>query len=183
MSWNLSIDDGTGTHQLSLGQAMKQGYNFLVDGHNLIFQVAFAATGVVSYKVCERRISKEEPPSPCLASTVSLLIWGMRFQARARADVELMHCWAVLVCAKLSGFAEQSLNCLAQGYGGGTGSGSLQKQNSGQSVLGTSEWQSHDQQLFLGRVMWEQTAVADLNLVQSVGLWGCCCDGPELSTV
>ncbi|NXU04086.1 ZP2 protein, partial [Buphagus erythrorhynchus] len=50
MSWNLSVDDGTRIHQLSFGQAMKQGYNFLVDGHNLIFQVAFAATGVVSYK-------------------------------------------------------------------------------------------------------------------------------------
>uniref|UniRef100_A0A8U7PB87 Zona pellucida glycoprotein 2 n=1 Tax=Corvus moneduloides TaxID=1196302 RepID=A0A8U7PB87_CORMO len=50
MSWNLSVDDGTRIHQLSLGQAMQQGYNFLVDGHNLIFQVAFAATGVVSYK-------------------------------------------------------------------------------------------------------------------------------------
>lgn len=101
MSWNLSIDDGTRTHQLSLGQAMKQGYNFLVDGHNLIFQVAFAATGVVSYKVCERRISKEEPPSPCLASTVSLLIWGVRFQARARADALLGCagvCKAVWLC-------------------------------------------------------------------------------------
>ncbi|NWW19652.1 ZP2 protein, partial [Falcunculus frontatus] len=50
MSWNLSVDDGTRIHQLSLGQAVQQGYNFLVDGHNLIFQVAFAATGVVSYK-------------------------------------------------------------------------------------------------------------------------------------
>ncbi|NXU62295.1 ZP2 protein, partial [Horornis vulcanius] len=50
MSWNLSVNDGTRIHQLSLGQAMQQGYNFLVDGHNLIFQVAFAATGVVSYK-------------------------------------------------------------------------------------------------------------------------------------
>ncbi|NXK92436.1 ZP2 protein, partial [Formicarius rufipectus] len=50
MSWTLSVDDGTTTHQLSLGQAMQQGYNFLVDGHSLIFQVAFTATGVVSYK-------------------------------------------------------------------------------------------------------------------------------------
>ncbi|OWK61957.1 Zona pellucida sperm-binding protein 2, partial [Lonchura striata] len=50
MSWNLSVDDGTRIHQLSLGQATQQGYNFLVDGNNLIFQVAFAATGVVSYK-------------------------------------------------------------------------------------------------------------------------------------
>lgn len=73
MSWNLSVDDGTRTHQLSLGQAMQQGYNFLVDGHNLVFQVAFAATGVVSYKVCEWRISAEELPSPCLASIVSPL--------------------------------------------------------------------------------------------------------------
>ncbi|XP_040431207.1 zona pellucida sperm-binding protein 2 [Cygnus olor] len=50
MTWTLSIDDGTRVHQLSLGQAMQQGYNFLADGHNLIFQVAFTATGVVSYK-------------------------------------------------------------------------------------------------------------------------------------
>ncbi|NXY25908.1 ZP2 protein, partial [Atrichornis clamosus] len=54
MSWALSVDDGTRIHQLSLGQAMQQGYNFLVDGHNLIFQVAFTATGVVSYKHNEK---------------------------------------------------------------------------------------------------------------------------------
>ncbi|NXC36589.1 ZP2 protein, partial [Campylorhamphus procurvoides] len=50
MSWTLSVDDGTTVHQLSLGQAMQQGYNFLVDGHSLILQVAFTAVGVVSYK-------------------------------------------------------------------------------------------------------------------------------------
>ncbi|XP_062444220.1 zona pellucida sperm-binding protein 2 [Rhea pennata] len=50
MTWTLSIDDGTKIHQLSLGQAMQQGYSFLADGHNLVFQVAFSATGVVSYK-------------------------------------------------------------------------------------------------------------------------------------
>uniref|UniRef100_A0A8B9MN27 Zona pellucida glycoprotein 2 n=1 Tax=Accipiter nisus TaxID=211598 RepID=A0A8B9MN27_9AVES len=50
MTWTLSVDDGTRIHQLSLGQAMQQGYNFLADGHNLILQVAFTATGVVSYK-------------------------------------------------------------------------------------------------------------------------------------
>uniref|UniRef100_A0A8C6JZQ3 Uncharacterized protein n=1 Tax=Melopsittacus undulatus TaxID=13146 RepID=A0A8C6JZQ3_MELUD len=50
LNWTLSIDDGTTIHQLSLGQAMQQGYSFLTDGHNLIFQVAFTATGVVSYK-------------------------------------------------------------------------------------------------------------------------------------
>jgi len=54
MTWTLSVDDGTKIHQLSLGQAMQQGYNFLADGNNLIFQVAFTATGVVSYKVGER---------------------------------------------------------------------------------------------------------------------------------
>ncbi|XP_057891799.1 zona pellucida sperm-binding protein 2 [Melospiza georgiana] len=54
MPWNLSVDDGTRIHQLSLGQAMQQGYNFLVDGHNLVFQVAFAATGVVSYKLNDK---------------------------------------------------------------------------------------------------------------------------------
>ncbi|KFP70023.1 Zona pellucida sperm-binding protein 2, partial [Acanthisitta chloris] len=50
MTWTLSIDDGTRIHELSLGQAMQKGYNFLVDGHDLIFQVAFTATGVFSYK-------------------------------------------------------------------------------------------------------------------------------------
>ncbi|KAM9222649.1 zona pellucida sperm-binding protein 2 [Leptosomus discolor] len=50
MTWTLVVDDGTRIHQLSLGQAVQQGYSFLADGHNLIFQVAFAATGVVSYK-------------------------------------------------------------------------------------------------------------------------------------
>ncbi|KFO87146.1 Zona pellucida sperm-binding protein 2, partial [Buceros rhinoceros silvestris] len=50
MSWTLSVDDGMRTHQLSLGQALQQGYNLLAEGSNLIFQVAFTATGVVSYK-------------------------------------------------------------------------------------------------------------------------------------
>ncbi|KAM6054910.1 zona pellucida sperm-binding protein 2 [Chlamydotis macqueenii] len=50
LSWTLSVDDGTRIHQLSPEQALQQGYNFLVDGHNLIFQAAFTATGVVSYK-------------------------------------------------------------------------------------------------------------------------------------
>ncbi|NWS37679.1 ZP2 protein, partial [Probosciger aterrimus] len=50
VNWTLSIDDGSTIHQLSLGQATQQGYNFLTDGRNLILQVAFTATGVVSYK-------------------------------------------------------------------------------------------------------------------------------------
>ncbi|NXN95543.1 ZP2 protein, partial [Rhinopomastus cyanomelas] len=50
MTWTLSIDDGTGTHQLTFGQATQQGYSLLVDSSNLILQVAFTATGVVSYK-------------------------------------------------------------------------------------------------------------------------------------
>uniref|UniRef100_A0A8C0IJX2 Zona pellucida sperm-binding protein 2 n=1 Tax=Chelonoidis abingdonii TaxID=106734 RepID=A0A8C0IJX2_CHEAB len=50
MAWILSIDDGTRTHRLSLQQAMQQGYTFLADSNNLIFQVSFGATGVTSYK-------------------------------------------------------------------------------------------------------------------------------------
>ncbi|CAM2099719.1 unnamed protein product [Caretta caretta] len=50
MAWILSIDDGTRTHRLSLRQAMQQGYTFLADSNNLIFQVSFGATGVTSYK-------------------------------------------------------------------------------------------------------------------------------------
>lgn len=30
---------------------MQQGYTFLADSNNLIFQVSFGATGVTSYKV------------------------------------------------------------------------------------------------------------------------------------
>lgn len=60
MTWALSVDDGTRIHQLSLGHAMQQGYNFLADGHNLILQVAFTATGVVSYKVGEQIVGTEE---------------------------------------------------------------------------------------------------------------------------
>uniref|UniRef100_A0A8C3PA37 Zona pellucida sperm-binding protein 2 n=1 Tax=Chrysemys picta bellii TaxID=8478 RepID=A0A8C3PA37_CHRPI len=50
MAWILSIDDGRRTHRLSLWQAMQQGYTFLADSNNLIFQVSFGATGVTSYK-------------------------------------------------------------------------------------------------------------------------------------
>ncbi|XP_019363259.1 PREDICTED: zona pellucida sperm-binding protein 2 [Gavialis gangeticus] len=50
VAWTLSIDEGTRTHRLSLGQAMQQGYTFITDGHDLIFQVSFGATGVLSYK-------------------------------------------------------------------------------------------------------------------------------------
>lgn len=52
-----------------------------------------------------------------------------------------------------------------------------------QPVLGTSDWQSHDQLLFLERVRWEEAAAANLNLVQYVALWGWSCNGSELSTV
>ncbi|NXR06815.1 ZP2 protein, partial [Semnornis frantzii] len=54
MPWTLSVDDGTRAHQLSLGQAMQQGYDLIADGRNLIFRVAFTATGVVSYKHDEK---------------------------------------------------------------------------------------------------------------------------------
>lgn len=60
MTWTLSVDDGVRTHQLSLGQALQQGYNLIADGSNLIFQVAFTATGVVSYKVGEQGGGTEE---------------------------------------------------------------------------------------------------------------------------
>ncbi|OXB72744.1 UNVERIFIED_CONTAM: hypothetical protein H355_009925 [Colinus virginianus] len=50
MTGTLTIDDEIGVHQLSLREAMQQGYSFLADGHHLVFQVAFTATGVVSYK-------------------------------------------------------------------------------------------------------------------------------------
>ena len=51
LTGTLTIDDGIKVHQLSLGEAMQHGYSFLADGHHLVFQAAFTATGVVSYKV------------------------------------------------------------------------------------------------------------------------------------
>uniref|UniRef100_A0A8C3LCG0 Zona pellucida glycoprotein 2 n=1 Tax=Chrysolophus pictus TaxID=9089 RepID=A0A8C3LCG0_CHRPC len=50
LTGTLLIDDGIRVHQLSLGEAMQQGYRFLADGRHLVFQAAFTATGVVSYK-------------------------------------------------------------------------------------------------------------------------------------
>ncbi|XP_074867208.1 zona pellucida sperm-binding protein 2-like [Carettochelys insculpta] len=49
MTWIISIDDGTRMHRLTLQQAMQQGYTFLADSDNLIFQASFGATGVTSY--------------------------------------------------------------------------------------------------------------------------------------
>ncbi|XP_072205058.1 zona pellucida sperm-binding protein 2 [Excalfactoria chinensis] len=46
----LTIDDGIRVHQLSPGEAMQHGYSFRADGHQLVLQAAFTATGVVSYK-------------------------------------------------------------------------------------------------------------------------------------
>uniref|UniRef100_G1NDD1 Zona pellucida glycoprotein 2 n=1 Tax=Meleagris gallopavo TaxID=9103 RepID=G1NDD1_MELGA len=50
LAGTLTIDDGIRVHQLSLEEAMQHGYSFLVDGHHLVFQAAFTATGVVFYK-------------------------------------------------------------------------------------------------------------------------------------
>ncbi|XP_015732951.1 zona pellucida sperm-binding protein 2 isoform X1 [Coturnix japonica] len=46
----LVIDDGTRVHQLSPGEASQHGYSFQADGHSLVLQAAFTATGVVSYQ-------------------------------------------------------------------------------------------------------------------------------------
>ncbi|XP_015273796.1 PREDICTED: zona pellucida sperm-binding protein 2-like, partial [Gekko japonicus] len=50
MEWVVSIEDRMKTHTLNLRQAMQQGYTFLTDGNNIIFQVSFDATGVAAYK-------------------------------------------------------------------------------------------------------------------------------------
>ncbi|KAL8175476.1 UNVERIFIED_CONTAM: hypothetical protein K2H54_026055, partial [Gekko kuhli] len=50
MEWIVSIEDRTKTHTLNLRQALQQGYTFLTDGSNIIFQVSFDATGVAAYK-------------------------------------------------------------------------------------------------------------------------------------
>ncbi|XP_021267509.1 zona pellucida sperm-binding protein 2 isoform X2 [Numida meleagris] len=50
MTGTLTIDDGIREHQLSLREATEQGYSFLADRQRLVLQVAFTATGVISYK-------------------------------------------------------------------------------------------------------------------------------------
>ncbi|XP_052535760.1 zona pellucida sperm-binding protein 2 isoform X1 [Tympanuchus pallidicinctus] len=50
LAGTLTIDDGIRVHQLSLEEATQHGYSFLTDGHHLVFQAAFTAIGVVSYK-------------------------------------------------------------------------------------------------------------------------------------
>uniref|UniRef100_A0A8D0GH75 Zona pellucida glycoprotein 2 n=1 Tax=Sphenodon punctatus TaxID=8508 RepID=A0A8D0GH75_SPHPU len=49
-TWTLLVGDGIRTHRLNLRQAMQQGYTFLTDGNNVIFQASFGATGVATYK-------------------------------------------------------------------------------------------------------------------------------------
>lgn len=51
MGWTIKLDNGTKTHTLSLNDALRQGFNFLIDSEKLTLDVPVNATGVAQYVV------------------------------------------------------------------------------------------------------------------------------------
>ncbi|KAH0504215.1 Zona pellucida sperm-binding protein 2 [Microtus ochrogaster] len=51
MGWTIKLDNGTKTHTLSLNDALRQGFNLLIDSEKLTLDVPVNATGVAQYVV------------------------------------------------------------------------------------------------------------------------------------
>ncbi|XP_013203176.1 zona pellucida sperm-binding protein 2 [Microtus ochrogaster] len=49
MGWTIKLDNGTKTHTLSLNDALRQGFNLLIDSEKLTLDVPVNATGVAQY--------------------------------------------------------------------------------------------------------------------------------------
>lgn len=51
MGWTIKLGNGTKTHTLLLNDALRQGFNFLIDSEKLTLDVPVNATGVTQYVV------------------------------------------------------------------------------------------------------------------------------------